>query len=226
MAGDVAVGIIDALMLQAPSVWRMAPNLVSLHLGDIEADLCTGIHPIRLIGQAMEVDNYLPAIQELVFVNCPALEEDVEPLAAALKKGNAAQLRMLSWDNSRDGSPESSTNLLLEALASGACPRPHVETLIFADSWSEVNTPLTHLRPAIKACSGLKRLVFDCSSKPVSEVLDLSYAIAMGDVPHMEYACIRISEVSSTDSPQQAIEILTSAATSKVPPIRLEVKIG
>jgi len=225
-SGGIASGIIDALIVgQALSGRRVAPNLVSLRLDDIGADLCTGIHPVRTIGQAMEADNQLPVIQELVFLNCPALEKDVEPLAAALKKGNAEQLRVLCWDNSQDGSPESSTNLLLDALASGACRRPLVQALTFADGWSVANAPLTHLRAALKACSGLRRVVLDCSSRPVSEVLDLSYAIAMGDLPYLEYACLRMSEEDSTEQPQQAIEVLTRAATGKVPPVRLDVKI-
>lgn len=225
-SGGIASGIIDALTIgQAPSGRRVAPNLVSLRLDDIGADLCTGIHPIRTIGEAIEADNRLPVIEELVFLNCPALEKDVKPLAAALKKGNAEQLRVLSWDNSQDGSPESSTNLLLEALASGACRRPRVETLTFADGWSVANAPLTHLREALKACAGLRKLVFDCSSRPASELLGLSYAIAVGDIPNLEYACLRISEQDSNEKPQQAIEILAGAASAKVPPVRLEVKM-
>ena len=222
----MASGIMAALIPRFLE-WRVLPNLVSLHLDGIGADPRTGKHPIRSIGRAMKKYNQLPAIQELVFINCPVLKEDVKKLATALKKGHAAQLRVLSWDNSRDGSPEPSANLLLKALARGARPRPRVEALTFAEGWNVVGkTPLVKLRPALKACPGLRKLTFDCSRRPVPELFDLAHAIAMGDAPHLEYVCLRMPDVSSTDPPQQAIEFLTNAATSKVPPIRLEVKIG
>jgi len=131
--GGIAKGIIRSLVPNAYAGWRVAPNLVVLHLNGVVVKRETGNYPVRTIGRAMKQSNQLPAIQELVFLNCPALKKDVKPLADALRKGNAAQLRVLSWDNSSGGSPEPSTYLLLGALAFGKCRRPRLEALTFAD---------------------------------------------------------------------------------------------
>lgn len=224
-----ASGIVGALIPQEPSRWRVVPNIVSLLLSDIGgADAPSGPHPIRTIGQAMEIFNQLPALQELVFLNCKALEADVVPLAAALKKGNAPQLRVLNYGNNQQlvGDQESASNLLLRALASGARPRHRIEVLSFADNWSFVNASLTSFRGALKACPGLRKLNIDSSKRPVFEVLDLAYAIAAGEVPRLEYVCLTVPVVAPKDEPWKAIEILTRAAASKTPPTLLEVRLA
>lgn len=223
-----ASGIIGALIPQDPSTWRVVPNLVSLLLSDLSADSSTGgAHPIRTIGQAIEVFNQLPALQELVFLNCQALEADMTPLANGLKKGNAPQLRVFNYGNDQQrGTQESSTNLLLGALASGVCSRPRVQVLSFADNWSFVDTSLTHLRAALQACSGLRKLNIDSSKRPIFEVLDLAYAIAAGELPQLEYVCLTVPVVAPKDEPWKAIEILTRTAASKTPPVVLEARLA
>lgn len=226
-----ASGIIGALIPREPSRWRVVPNLVSLLLSDLVGDFgggdeMAGAHPVRTIGQGIELFNQLPALQELVLLNCQTPEADVEPLAAALKKGNAPQLRVFNCGNNqqRGNNPESSTtDLLLRALASGARPRHRLQVLSFADNWSFVDAPLTCFRAALNACPGLRKLNLDSSKTPISEVLDLADAVSAGDLPQLEYVCLTVPVVDPKDEPWKAIEILTRAAASKVPPVLLEV---
>lgn len=227
-----ASGIIGALIPRKLPLWRVAPNLVSLLLSDLSGHLdggdeTAGAHPVRTIGRAMKEFNQLPALQELILLNCQALRADVEPLAAALKKGNAPQLRLFNYgSNQQWGTPESSTNLLLGALACGVLPRHRLQVLSFADNWSFVDASLTYLRAALKACPGLRMLNIDSSKGPVSEVLELASAISTGDLPRLEYVCLSVPAVVPNNDPRQAIDILTRAAASKVPPVMLDIRWG
>eukprot|EP00752_Nemacystus_decipiens_P003813 g3508.t2 len=229
--GD-ASGVIDALIPQEPSRWRVAPNLVSLLLSDLtggDGTTASGAHPVRMIGQAIKVFNQLPALQELVLLNCQAREADLEPLAAALEKGNAPQLRVFRCgnDQQRWGSPESSANLLLKALACGARPRHRLKVLNITNCWGFVDTSLTYLRAALRACPDLCQLSIDSSKRPVLEVLDLAYAIAAGHLPQLETVRLIVpAVVNPKDDPTKAIQVLASVAENKLPPAALDVKLA
>ncbi len=100
------------------------------------------------------------------------------------------------------------------------------EALTFAEK-ARVRSPPPHPPEGRhKACSGLRRFVVSCSSRPAYELLRLSHAITRGCVPQLELLSTRIFEASSVELPQQVFEALTRTAKGKAPPGRLEVHIG
>ena len=170
--GNETLGIVDALL---PSKWRVVPNLVALELSDIIVDSSTS-GPIRKIGEAIETHDSLPALEELTFRSCGTLESDIEPLAAALRKGHARELRVLSCCN-QHGNLGAITEVLLEAMARGAHSRPGVQVLSFAGNASFVTTPLVHLKEALRACPRLRTVCLDCSLMPAPELRGLATSI-------------------------------------------------
>lgn len=220
--GKDTSGIVDALL---PSKWRVVPNLVSLELSDIIGS-SIGINPIRKIGEAIETLDQLPALEELTFQNCSTLESDIGPLAAALKKGNARQLRALNLCN-QHGNLGSTPNLLLEALAHGVGSRPLLQVLSFAENWSFVNAPLLHLRAALEACPGLRTLRMDCTLMPAPELRELPTALKMRQLPRLEYISVRVPVAMSDHMPTRgAAEFLIRAAEWRKDPFCLEMELN
>lgn len=232
MTSQEASGVVEALIPRLPPAWRVVPNLVVLELSDIVVEKPPNIHPIGKIGQAIKTYNQLPALEELIIRDGHARHCDVVPLAAALKKGNAPQLRVFVWENQcRKGSKPSSrllstTNLLLGSLALGAYPRPRMERLSFVNNFSFVESNLPYLRGALQACPGLRAFSVDCSQTCSTQLLDLAYALAMGEVPQLEHAHMRVPVVRAGYEPWQAMDVLKRAAMSKTPPVLLEVRLG
>lgn len=221
--GKDTSGMVSALL---PSKWRVVPNLVALELSDIIADASTGVNPIRKIGEAIERYAQLPALEELTLRNCSTLESDIGPLAAALKKGNAPELRVLSCCNN-EGNLGSVTELLLEALAHGAHWRPELQVLSFADNWSFVNTPLLHLKEALQACPRLRTLRIDCSLEPAPELRSLATSINQRQQPALEHVFVRVPSVMSDDEPTRgSAEYLSSVAETREEPFSLEMELG
>lgn len=232
MTTQEASGVVDALIPRRPPAWRVVPNLVVLELSDIVVGKSCDIHPIRQIGQAIKTYNQLPVLEELIIRDGHARHCDVVPLAAALKKGNAPQLRVFVWENQcrKESKPStrllSTTNLLLGSLAQSTYPRPRMERFSFVNNFSFVENDLPYLRGALQACPGLRAFSVDCTQMCSIQLLDLAYALAMGEVPQLEHAHMRVPVVRAGYEPWQAMDVLKRAAMSKTPPVRLEVRLG
>lgn len=116
--------------------------------------------------------------------------------------------------------------MVAKGLACGVRPRHRIQVLSFADSWSFVDAPLTYFRGALKACPGLRRINIDSYKRPISEVLDLAYAILTAELLQLKYVCLTVPVVAPKGEPWQAIGILPRAAAVKAPPVMLEVGLA
>lgn len=220
--GKDTSGIVGALL---PSKWRVLPNLVALELSDL-AGSSTGLNPIRKIGEAIEMHDQLPALEELTLRNCRTLESDIGPLAAALRKGNAPELRVLSCCN-QHGNLGSVTELLLEALARGVRWRPELHVLSFAGNWSFANTPLLHLKEALQACPRLRTLRIDCSLAPAPELRALATSINKRQQPALEHVYVCVPGVMSAhEDTRGSAEYLSRVAEIRKDPFSLEMELG
>ncbi|CAN0192729.1 unnamed protein product [Ectocarpus fasciculatus] len=101
-----------------------------------------------------------------------------------------------------------------------------MERFSFVNNFSFVESHLPHLRGALQACPGLRAFSVDCSQMCSTQLLDLAYALAMGEVPQLEHAHMRVPVVLAGHEPWQAMGVLKRAAMSKTPPVHLEVRLG
>eukprot|EP00752_Nemacystus_decipiens_P010778 g9587.t1 len=206
--------IIGELVPLSAKHHRVAPQLKRV-------ELMAGATGVAKAGKAVAAGLW-PALEVLSFTHCRANAGHFKDLADGILAGRVPNLRSLEWDDQSCIRKKPVDDVILAALAGGACPR--LKSISFKDNRFCPEYSILYLEDALRACPNLRVLAMDCSRKPCMQLRDLARALRKGWVPKLDFLYVRATAPYYRGSDVE-LKALREAAASREPPVMLVSEI-